>query len=147
MAKAIGILSAVTIAVLIGLWSVSYSTGAGTGNLYIGAFFVLLQAIWIIIFYTLWYFDVNRRAAELINIDEMRRAAFSRIPRYMFFSILVTAAVGGAAVAGVMCRVLFVDINQIFCLSAAFMELAAGNFTLLLLMCFWGLPDRVLGRY
>ena len=147
MVKALAILSVVTIIVLAGLWSLSYSTGAGSESFHIGSIIVLLQAMVIAASYVMWYLDVNRSAADLINIEEMRRAAFRRILPYWFISLLITGAIGAAAGVGFVLQMIFVDINQVYCLSASIMELVAGNFTLLLLMRFWGLPDRVLGRY
>lgn len=147
MGKAIGILFVETLIVLLGLWSLAYTTGAGSENFYIGVIFVLLQALGIILSYTLWYLSANRQAADLINMEEMRRAAFRRIPKYLLLSLLITGVIAAVGVAAVLFRFIFVEIEQVYSLSAVLMELVVGNFTLLLMMCFWGLPDRVLGRY
>lgn len=147
MIKAIAILLVETVLVIGVLWGLSTSYGAGDDNFHIGMVFVLIQSIVIIICYVCWYLAANRRAADLVNIEEMRKEAFNKIPLYLIVSILITGGVAGIVVVCIISKLIFVEINDVYCYSTALMEFFVGNITLYLTMRFWGIPDRVLGRY
>lgn len=133
--------------IVLGLWNISYSAGAGTEAFYTGLTFVGIQAVVVIIFYWHWYVTVNRAAADLYNSREKRRAAYRRIPANLIPSVVICGLVTGAAFAATLFHVIFVDISPLYCWSSFLAELIAGNVTLLVLMLYPGLPDRVLNKY
>lgn len=147
MAKGIFILVLVTCMVTWGLWEASYLTGAGDDAYSFSFLFVTAQGAVIIGAYILWYREANRLASDLYNITEMRKAAHSRIPRYLLSAIVITLIIAAAAVIAMVFILFLANINGIYIFSSALSELLIGNFALILLMYFFGLPNRVLGRY
>lgn len=132
---------------VLGLSGFAYTAGAGSENFRLSTVFVLSQICIILVIYWRWYIKANREAAELYNIEKMRKAAFRYIPGSLLLSVTLTGLIAAAGMAATFLQIIFVDINRIFCVSAMLSEFLLGNLSLLLVMRTVGLPDRVLGRY
>lgn len=147
MAKGIFILVLITFLVMGGLNRTAYLTGAGDTAYSFSLLFVIAQGAAAIYCYCAWYCKVNHLAADLYNTEEMRKAASSKILRFLLRYLLLNLFIGIVALALILLSAIFAGISQLYCFSSIISEALAGFITLLLLMYVFGLPNRVLGRY
>lgn len=134
------------IIVLLGLRFVASEMGAGSAGFNLSAPFLVVQAVTIVFCYIAWYRRVNRAAANMMDIAEMRKMAFGFITHYMVISVLITAAISAAAFVVMFFDLFRIGIPAIYIYSSVFTVLVIGNATLFLLMRFV-LPNRVTGSY
>lgn len=147
MYKMILVLIVEMFVVMFGLSRVALYTSAGDLNYQLSLVFVIAQTVAIIKEYVSWYRRVNKNVAEMYNIEEKRSTAFHDIPRYFFAAIAITGLIALCAAGAMFFQVLFVGIEKMYCFTSVLSEFFVGNITLLIMMRFLGLPDRVLGRY
>ena len=144
-----GILGIVALMLLdiLALNQASYYLGAGTAAFNLSILFVIAQTSVICLAYVFWYRRVSRIAAEMFNIEEMRRMAFHHKNRYQFVSLLLTGGISAAAMLCMVFNILFAGINAAYCYMAVFSMFFTGNLALWILMRFLGLPNRVTGTF
>jgi len=131
---------------LLGFRFLAAEMNAGSAGFNLSAPFFLSQVIVIIFCYIAWYCKVNRRAADMMNIAEMRKMAEKYMGSYLFRSILITLAIGVAALAVMVLDVLRIGIPAIYCWSSVCAMFFSGNLALFLMMHF-ALPNRITGSY
>lgn len=135
------------ILILFGLRFAASEMNAGSEGFHLSLPFLIAQASMIIVAYVLWYCKVNRIAADMMSIAEMRKMAFHYIGRYLILSLLVTGVIAVAAVICMLLNLLFVGIPAGYCYCSVFTMFFLGNVTLYVLMRFLALPNRVTGSY
>ncbi len=137
----------VTSAVFIALRFTAGEMNAGSAGFRISLPFLAAQAAVNLICYIAWYRKVNARAADMMRIGDMRKTARRLVLPYAGVSFLISSLIAAAAAVSMLLGILFVGIPELYCLSSVIVMALAGNFTLLFLMLFLALPDRVTGYY
>lgn len=147
MVKGIFILVLITFLVMGGLYPTAYLMGAGDTAYSFSVYFVAAEGLSITLLYWRWYKKSNNLAKDMFNNSEMRKAARSCAVRYLLLSIGITLGIAAVALLATFLNLIFVGISQIYSFTSVLSEWLIGNITLWLLMWYFGLPNRVLGRY
>ena len=119
------------------------------GNMVKGIFILVLITFLVMggLYPTAYLMGGNNLAKDMFNNSEMRKAARSCAVRYLLLSIGITLGIAAVALLVTFLNLIFVGISQIYSFTSVLSEWLIGNITLWLLMWYFGLPNRVLGRY
>ena len=131
---------------LLGFRFLAAEMNAGSAGFNLSAPFFLGQVIVIIFCYIARYCKVNRRAADMMNIAEMRKMADGYMGAYLFRSMIITLAIGLAALAVMVLDLLRIGIPASYSYSSVCAMFLIGNLALFLMMHF-ALPNRITGSY
>lgn len=140
----------IAVLVLFGLRFLAREMNAGAEGFRLSLPFLIAQVVVIVGCYAAWYRKVNRKAANMLNLAEMRKMAFHCKNRYLGISISLTVVI---VIILLICMLLsswfsiwFVGIPAAYCISSVMTMAIVGNLVLYLLMRFVGLPNQITGE-
>lgn len=145
--KGLGVFSGCCILILGLLYMAAMDMSAGTEGFQLSGFLLLLQALVMGICYSLWYIRVDRKASDLMNLQKMRKVARKEMKIFLIPSIAITGVIMGITVAASALRFFFIGIPAIYICGSAILMFITGNALVVILMLFFGQPNRITGDY